>query len=149
MSEHHATITWEKGSEPFTYQTYTRDHVWSFKDGQKFEASAAASFLGNPALVDPEDAMVASLSSCHMLTLLAVATKKKYVIEDYTDKAVGFLEKNDDGKLALTRVILRPRITFSGDQQPDEAALAQLHDIAHRECFIANSVKTEVTVEAP
>ena len=91
--------------------------------------------------------MVASLSSCHMLTFLAVAAKKRYVVDSYTDDAVGFMEKNTEGKLAITRVVLRPRIVFSGERQPMTEQVDELHHIAHAECFIANSVKTEIIVE--
>jgi organic hydroperoxide reductase OsmC/OhrA len=147
MSEHKATLQWQRATPDFTYQTYNRDHTWSFKDGMQIDASAAPAYLGNPALVDPEDAYVASLASCHMLTFLAVACKKRFAVESYRDAAVGFMEKNAEGKLAITRVVLRPEVTFSGENQPTAEQLGQLHHTAHSECFIANSVKTDVTVE--
>ena len=111
-------------------------------------ASAAPAYLGNPQLVDPEEAFIASLSSCHMLTFLAIASRKRLVVESYIDEATGWLEKNASGGLAITRVVLRPRVVFSGDKSPSPEELAQLHDQAHHACFIANSVKTEVSVES-
>jgi organic hydroperoxide reductase OsmC/OhrA len=111
------------------------------------QASAAPAYLGNPKLVDPEEAFVASLSSCHMLTFLAIACKKKFVLDDYVDEAVGLMEKNADGRLAITRVTLRQRLKFSGDKQPTAEELKEMNHAAHEQCFIANSVKTEVKVE--
>jgi organic hydroperoxide reductase OsmC/OhrA len=147
MTEHHATIRWELGDGEFTYKTYTRDHTWTFEGGVSVHASAAPSFLGNAELVDPEEAFVASLSSCHMLTFLAFAAKKRLVVERYEDAAVGLLEANGDGRLAVTRVTLRPKIAFGGEA-PSPELVAQLHERAHEQCFIANSVRTDVTVEA-
>ena len=110
-------------------------------------ATAAPAYLGNPANTDPEEAFVASLSSCHMLTFLAIACKQKFVLDSYEDEAVGHMEKNAEGKLAITKVVLRPKIKFSGEKQPTPEELEKLHHGAHDNCFIANSVKTEVTVE--
>ena len=109
-------------------------------------ASAAPAYLGNPANVDPEEAFVASLSSCHMLTFLAIACKQKFVLDDYTDEAVGHMEKNAEGRLAITRVELHPKITWSGEKKPSAEELNKMHHGAHDQCFIANSVKTAVTV---
>ena len=111
------------------------------------QASAAPTYLGNPELVDPEEAFVASLSSCQMLTFLAIAAKKKFVLDEYVDEATGYMEKNADGKLAITRVTLRPRLKFSGDQQPTAQEIEEMDHMAHEQCFIANSVRTEVKVE--
>ena len=140
-------MEWSGDREDFSYQTYTRNHSWSFEGGSRVEASAAPGFLGDESRVDPEEALVASLSGYHMLTFLAVAAKKRYVVDSYTDDAVGFMEKNTEGKLAITRVVLRPRIVFSGERQPTTEQVDELHHIAHAECFIANSVKTEIVVE--
>jgi organic hydroperoxide reductase OsmC/OhrA len=148
MSEHKVTLEWKRESDGFTYESYNRDHVLVFEGGARVPASAAPAYRGNPAYVNPEDALVAALSSCHMLTFLAVAAKKKFVVDRYNDHAVGFLEKNQKGKLAMTRVILRPTITFGGTTPPTPEEIAALHERAHAECFIANSVTTEVTVEA-
>ena len=148
MAEHKMTLEWKRETESFTYDTYNRDHVWVFDGGARVPASAAPAYRGNPAQVNPEDALVAALSSCHMLTFLAVAAKRKFVVDRYSDHAVGFLEKNAKGKLAVTRVILRPKVTFGGATQPTTEQLTSLHEEAHSGCFIANSVTTDVTVEA-
>jgi organic hydroperoxide reductase OsmC/OhrA len=145
MSEHKATIKWSRAGKDFTYKTYSRDHVWSL-NGNEVPASATTAYLGNPNRVDPEAALVASLSSCHMLTFLALAANKGFVVDSYEDAAVGHLEKNAQGKLAVTRVELHPKIAFGGAKQPGAADLEWLHDKAHKECFIANSVTTDVKV---
>jgi len=145
MSEHKATVRWTRGGKDFTYKTYSRDHVWSV-NGNDVPASATTAYFGNPSRVDPEAALVAALSSCHMLTFLALAANKGFVIESYEDAAVGHLEKNAQGKLAMTHVELHPKIAYGGSKQPTAEDLDWLHDKAHRECFIANSVTTEVKV---
>jgi organic hydroperoxide reductase OsmC/OhrA len=145
MSEHKATVKWSRGGKDFTYRTYSRDHVWTL-NGNDVPASATTAYLGNPSRVDPEAALVAALSSCHMLTFLALAANKGFIVESYEDAAVGHLEKNAAGKLAITRVELHPRIAYGGSKQPSAADLDWLHDKAHKECFIANSVTTEVKV---
>jgi organic hydroperoxide reductase OsmC/OhrA len=147
MSEHKVTLTWQRGDKPFEYQKYSRDHTWKFDGGHEMEASAAPAYLGTPQHVDPEEAYVASLSSCHMLTFLAIACKQKFVLDEYVDEAVGYMEKNAEGKMAITRVTLKPRIKFSGDKQPAKEELDKMHHAAHENCFIASSVKTEITVE--
>ncbi len=146
MSEHKATTIWSRGGKNFGYKNYSRDHVWRFDNGVEVPASATPSFLGNPQRVDPEAAFVAALSSCHMLTFLALASNKGFIVDSYEDHAVGHLEKNAAGKLAVTRVDLHPRIVFSGEKTPADADLEWLHDKSHKECFIANSVTTEVQV---
>src|ERR1044071_9122171 len=103
MSEHKVTLNWQRGDTPFEYQKYPRDHTWKFDGGHEMTASAAPAYLGNPANTDPEEAFVAALSSCHMLTFLAVACKKKFVMDEYTDNAVGHMEKNENGKMAIDR----------------------------------------------
>ncbi len=147
MSEHKVTVEWKRETPDFTYPSYNRDHDWIFDAGVNVRASAAPAYLGNERCVDPEEAFVASLSSCHMLTFLAIACKKRFVVDGYHDQAVGFLEKDAGGRLAITRVTLRPRVQFGGDRTPTPDELAQLHDQAHHGCFIANSVKTEISVE--
>ena len=146
MSEHHATIEWERGATEFKYQSYTRDHSWSFEGGIRVNASAAPGYLGNGDLVDPEEAYVASLSSCHMLTFLAIAARRRLVVDRYRDRAVGYMGRNADGKMMVARVVLRPEISFAGPA-PSSQELERIHEAAHRECFIANSVLTSVTVE--
>ena len=147
MSLHRATIRWERGGAPFTYDAYLRDHQWRFDGGVEVPASAAPDFKGNAERVDPEAAFVAALSSCHMLTFLAIAARKRFVVDRYEDDATGTLEKNADGKLAVTKVVLRPCVAFSGDKPPTTEQIAELHEAAHEHCFIANSVLTTVTVE--
>ena len=147
MSEYRATIRWERESPAFTYETYNRSHVWAFEGGVEVQASAAPAYRGDGIRVDPEEAFVAALSSCHMLTFLALAARKRFVVDRYTDEAVGVMEKNASGKLAITRVTLSPRIEFGGESQPSSAELDELHEQSHEQCFIASSVLTSVTVE--
>ncbi len=147
MSEHKATIHWRRETPDFQYQTYNRDHDWDFDAGITVRASAAPGYLGSAACVDPEEAFVASLSSCHMLTFLAIACKG-YRVDDYRDEAVGVLGKNADGRLAITTVTLQPQVKFAGEKIPSAEEIARMHDTAHHACFIASSVKTEVTVKA-
>lgn len=149
MSEHKATIRWNRDGKDFTYKGYSRDHAWKFENGFEVPASATPSYLGNPQRVDPEAAFVAALSSCHMLTFLALASNKGFIVDRYEDSAVGHLEKNAAGKMAVTRVELHPRILFGGTKTPAQADLDWLHDKAHKECFIANSVTTDVKVVNP
>lgn len=144
MAEHKVSVHWQRTSDDFSYEAYTRDHTWKFEGGVEVPASAAPAFRGSPARVDPEEAFVAALSSCHMLSLLAIASRKRFRVDAYDDDAVGHLEKNADGKLVITRVYLRPKIAFSGDRIPTLEQIEKLHHQAHEECFIANSVKTEV-----
>jgi organic hydroperoxide reductase OsmC/OhrA len=145
MSEHKTTIRWSRNGRDFTYRNYSRDHVW-IANGNEIPASATPAYLGNPQRVDPEAALVAALSSCHMLTFLALAANKGFVVESYEDDAVGHLERNQQGRMAITRVDLHPKIAFGGAKQPSAADLDWLHDKAHRECFIANSVMTDIRV---
>ena len=146
MSEHHATVEWERGAAEFEYRSYSRDHTWTFEGGVRVGASSSPEYLGSRNRVDPEKAYVAALASCHMLTFLAIAARKRLVVDRYEDAAVGFLERNADGKLAVTRVVLRPRVSFGG-RPPSPEGLEKIHALAHKECFIANSVRTSVTVE--
>ncbi len=147
MSQHRAKIEWRHAGGEFSYETYSRSHEWTFPNGTVVEASAAPTFLGDESRVDPEEAFVAAAASCHMLTFLAVAARKRLSVESYRDDAVGFLEKNEDGKLAVTVVNLRPRVAFSEGAEPTPEALEKLHAVAHRECFIANSVRTDIRID--
>ena len=147
MSKHLASLRWNLDGKPFTYEGYSRDHEWIFEGGQRLTGSAAEAFLGSPQGVDPEEALVIALSSCHMLTLLAIAAKKGWVVESYEDDAEGTLGKNETGKLSLTHVTLRPRIVFAEGTVLDADTLQYLHHQAHEHCFIANSVKTEIAIE--
>ena len=151
MSSYTATIRWDRnGAEGFAKGQYSRAHEWAFDGGATVPASASPHIVPAPwsdaAGVDPEEAFVASLSSCHMLFFLDFARRGGWTIESYVDQAEGVLEKDAEGKVAMTRVTLRPRVAWV-DEGPDPAALADLHHRAQEACFIANSVKTEVTVE--
>jgi len=147
MSEHKTSIQWNRDGKPFTPEGYSRDHEWVFERGQRLTGSAAPAYLGSAQGVDPEEALVVALSSCHMLTLLAIASKKGWVIDSYADEAVGRLGKNEAGRIALVGVTLRPKIVFAEGSAPDADGLQRLHHSAHQNCFIANSVKTEVAIE--
>lgn len=148
MSEHHIALHWEKGDAPFTYDAYPRNHTISFKNGQDtLIASSSPAYRGDGGKADPEDLLVAALSSCHMLSFLAIAAKKRLTVHSYRDDAVGFLENDSStgsgGKLWIARVILRPSVVIDADAE----TLAHIHHRAHEACFIANSVKTRVSVE--
>jgi organic hydroperoxide reductase OsmC/OhrA len=147
MSEHRASLLWQHDGNDFLAREYSRNHEIRFPNGQAYRASSAVEYGGDPAAIDPEAAFTAALSSCHMLTFLALAAVKGFVVERYEDEAVGYLGKNEEGRMAMVRVELAPRIQFAG-AAPDAAQLAQLHERAHRGCFIANSVKTPVEVVA-
>jgi organic hydroperoxide reductase OsmC/OhrA len=152
MSTYIANLLWERGEQDFASQRYSRRHVWRFDGGAEVAGSSSPSVVpppgSDPAAVDPEEAFVASLASCHMLWFLAIAAKRGFVIDRYEDAASGVLERNAERRMAMTRVTLRPKITFSGAKQPTADELQALHHKAHEECYIANSVKTEVVVAA-
>ena len=147
MSEHKVKVEWKRETPDFSYQSYNRDHDWTFDAGVTIRASAAPAYLGSINCVDPEEAFVASLSSCHMLTFLAIASRKRFVLDGYHDEAIGILDKDTAGRLAITRVTLRPQVQFSGERAPTPEEVTQMHEQAHHSCFIANSVKTDVVVE--
>lgn len=153
MAEHLATIDWERREPDFLRGRYSREHTWSFDGGVTVPASPSPAVVpqpwSNPANVDPEEAFVAAVSSCHMLTFLWLAAKAGYVVDRYHDEAVGVMTKNEHGVPWLSTVTLRPKIVYSGDRQPDAAAEADLHHHAHEQCFIAQSIRTEVKVESP
>lgn len=144
VAEHRVQIAWAREGSSFDYPEYSRDHQWRLSE-QLISASAAPQFLGTDARADPEQAFVAALSSCHMLTFLAICSRKGIVIDQYEDEAVGHLEKNQRGKLVITRVQLRPKITFAG-RAPSSEELDALHHRAHEECFLANSVQSQIEV---
>ncbi|HVU20909.1 MAG TPA: OsmC family protein [Rhizomicrobium sp.] len=147
MSEHHASVVWKRTSPDFTYDTYNRAHEVRYKSGAiVVPSSSAPAFKGDADRVDPEEAFVASLSACHMLTFLAICARKRLTVESYEDDAVGFLEK-DGAKLWMKHVILKPRVHFSAETRVDSKIIDEIHHKSHEECFIANSVKTDVTVE--
>jgi len=142
MSDHKVKIFWKNEKEDFSYKAYDRTHTWEFEGGKKITASAAPEYIGNIDYINPEEALAAALSSCHMMTFLFVASKKKLVVETYEDQSVAILEKNDKNKMAVTKLYLRPKIIFRGSIQPDKETMDKLHEKAHEECFIANSVLT-------
>ncbi|MGO4574059.1 OsmC family protein [Microvirga sp. 2TAF3] len=148
--EYRATIRWTADGSDFAENRYSRGHVWIFDGGIEVPASASPSVVPLPLsredAVDPEEAFVAAVSSCHMLTFLSIAAKKRYTIDRYEDRAVGVMTKNDKGKLFVSKVTLDPIIEFSGEKIPTSDQLAELHHLSHQECFIANSVLTEVEV---
>ncbi len=147
MSKHIVNLLWKNESEDFSYKNYDRTHSWKFEGGIVLKASAAPEYLGKKELVNPEEAFAASLASCHMLTFLAIASMKKYTIEIYEDEAVAILEKNEKSRMAVTKLFLRPKITFTGDNVPDKTIINKMHHRAHTECFISNSVLTEIIIE--
>ena len=152
MSQHAAHVKWTRTGETFTDGRYSRAHVWRFDGGAEVRASAAPDVVrppvSDPAGVDPEEALVAALSSCNMLWFLSIAARRGYVVDDYTDDAVGVMGKSAEGKVMMTTCTLRPAIRFAGERQPSPEELDALHHEAHEKCFIANSVKTQVRVEA-
>ena len=151
MSRYTARVVWERGDQSFVDNRYSRAHRWRFDGGVEVRASSSPDVvkppLSDPAAVDPEEAFIASLSSCHMLWFLSLAAAKKFRVDSYDDEAEGVMAKNADGRMAITRVTLRPSIRFSGDTMPAREDLDALHHAAHERCFIANSVKTEVVIE--
>ena len=151
MSEYVATIRWQRGDQEFIDDKYSRGHQWEFDGGVTVPASASPSIVPLPMSiaenVDPEEAFVASLSSCHMLFFLSLAAKRDFVPDVYTDAAVGHLEKSDDEKYVMTRVVLRPKITWSGKKIPSRQQIEKMHHRAHDLCFIANSVTCEIVIE--
>jgi organic hydroperoxide reductase OsmC/OhrA len=152
MSTYTATIRWSReGAEGFARGQYSRAHEWAFDGGAVVAASPSPHIVpapwSDPAGVDPEEAFVASLSSCHMLFFVDLARRDGWVVDRYVDKAEGVLEKDAQGRMAMTRVTLRPRIEWDGERMPDTDAIAELHHRAHAACFIANSVTATVTID--
>ena len=152
MSEYTVTLHWQRDAQQsFTDQRYSRRHEWRFDGGAVVAGSSSPQVVrvpfSDPAAVDPEEAFVASLSSCHMLWFLDIACRAGWVVDDYRDDALGLMARNAQGQLAMTVVTLRPAVRFGGAKQPDAAELQRLHHQAHADCFIANSVKTDVRCE--
>ena len=152
MKQFEAKLAWQRGAQSFADQRYSRAHEWIFDGGLRVPASSSPLSvplpMSDPAAVDPEEALVAAASSCHMLFFLSLAAQRGFVVDDYRDHAVGTMEKNGDGKIAMTKIALRPAITFSLTP-PTAAELAALHHDAHERCYIASSIRAEVVVEAP
>ena len=151
MSEHSATTLWQRNDADFAADRYSRAHRWIFDGGCEIAASSSPLVVPEPlsdaAAVDPEEAFVASLSSCHLLWFLSIARKRGFVVEQYRDHAVGRMGKDARGRMAILEVTLRPEVQFSGDRRPDADQIDALHHAAHDCCFIANSVRTEVRCE--
>lgn len=151
MSEYTATIAWTRDGDPFLDQRYSRGHRWLFDGGVEVPASASPHSVPPPrsvaAAVDPEEAFVAAISSCHMLWFLSIAAKKGFVVEEYRDDAIGTMGRNPKGKLAMVTVRLRPLVSFSGMTKPTKQELTTLHHEAHEKCYIASSITTEVICE--
>ena len=150
MSEYKATIKWCRTSPDFLKGRYSREHTWTFDGGVTVPASASPAVVpapwSNPAGVDPEEAFVASISSCHLLTFLYLASKAGFQIDSYEDEAIGTVTKNEKGVLWVSSVKLDPKIVYSGEKSPAPTDEERLHHLAHEQCYIANSVKTEVAV---
>lgn len=153
MASYRAEVSWKNDSEEFLQGRYSRAHVWRFDGGIEVKASASPHVVQLPYsvedAVDPEEAFVASLASCHMLTFLHLAAKRRFLVQSYVDDAVGEMATNEKGREWVARVVLRPRVEFVGTKMPSPADVRSLHELAHEHCFIANSVKTEVVCEPP
>ena len=151
MSEYKATIKWARNSPDFLKGKYSREHTWTFDGGVIVPASSSPSVVpvpySNPSCVDPEEAFIASLSSCHMLVYLFLAQRQGFQVDSYDDEATGVVTKSETGAMWVSKVTLHPKITYSGEKLPSPADEERLHEMAHKQCFIANSVKTEVTVQ--
>jgi organic hydroperoxide reductase OsmC/OhrA len=151
MSEYTAEVLWTRGDQDFLGNRYSRRHLLRFDGGAEVAGSSSPHSVPLPmsdaSAVDPEEAFVAALSSCHMLWFLALAAKRRFCVDRYFDAAVGVMEKNAEGRVAITRVTLHPEVCFSGEHRPSPAEIEQLHHAAHEACFIANSVKSEVVCE--
>ena len=155
MANYNATIQWQRdrqqSEQHFLNSQYSRAHQWHFDGGTSVPASSSPHVVPLPMSVeqhvDPEEAFIAALSSCHMLFFLSIAAKRKYIIDSYVDEAIGTMGKNKQGKMAFTTVVLRPKIQFSGDKQPTQAQIDNIHHLAHEQCFIANSVNCEIKIE--
>ena len=151
MSHHSADILWQRGEQDFLANRYSRRHTLRFDGGAEWLGSSSPHVvplpLSDAAAVDPEEAFVASLSSCHMLWFLDLTCRAGWVVDDYQDAAIGIMAEDAAGKMAMTLVTLYPAVRFGGERRPDAAEIARLHHAAHDECYIANSVKTEVRCE--
>jgi organic hydroperoxide reductase OsmC/OhrA len=148
MAHYTAEILWERGTQDFLGNRYSRRHALRFDGGAELAGSSSSHVVPLPmsdaSAVDPEEMFVASLSSCHMLWFLSIAAKNKFCVDRYVDAATGAMAKNENGKLVMSIVTLKPDVTFSGERKPTRAQLDAMHHEAHEECYLANSVKSEV-----
>ena len=147
MAEHRISLHWARNGGPFARNNYVSNHTVRFAGGQTLQSGPSPDFGGDPALADPEEMLLAALSSCHMLTFLAVAANRGFTIDGYEDDAVATIGKNAEGRTAVVHAALNPRVTFGGDKRPTADEYAKLHERAHAACFIANSVKSVVDVK--
>lgn len=151
MGEYTAVIQWKRAGATFADNRYSREHLWRFDGGIEVPASSSPHVVPLPmsvvAAVDPEEAFVASLSSCHMLWFLSIAARRGFVVDSYRDEAIGVMARNSAGRMAMTLVTLRPAVEFGGERPPAADDLITMHHEAHEQCFIANSVHTEVRCE--
>jgi organic hydroperoxide reductase OsmC/OhrA len=153
MSNYKAVIRWKSSGPDFLKGQYSRDHTWTFDGGFVVPASASPSVVptpwSNPANVDPEEALVAAVSSCHMLTFIYLAGKAQFQVDSYEDEAVGVMSKNEKGIPWVSAITLHPKIAYGGTKQPTQAEVDALHDKAHEQCYVAASIRTHVSVASP
>ena len=151
MQQFEAQVSWQRGEQAFGDNRYSRAHQWLFDGGLQVSASSSPLSVPLPmsdaGAIDPEEALVAALSSCHMLFFLSIAAQRGLVVDTYRDKAVGIMSRNADGKKAMTLITLHPAIAFGGERQPERAAIEAIHHEAHAQCYIANSIKSDVVIE--
>lgn len=147
MSNYSIRLHWRRATPDFDYKTFDRSHTWHLAGDQIVRSSAAPEYSGNPEMSNPEEALLASLSSCHMLTFLAIAALKRLVVDSYEDEPVAELGKNDRGKIMISRLALRPKVAFGGERIPDADAVLELHRKAKENCFIGNSLLSQVVLE--
>ena len=147
MSSFSIGLSWQRSTPDFDVKTFSRDHVWRLAGGQTVRGSSAPDYSGNPEMSNPEEALLAALSSCHMLTFLSIAALRKLVVDRYEDEPVAELGKNEKGKMMVARMTLRPQATFGGATIPDEDAVRELHRQAKENCFVGNSLLSQVALE--
>lgn len=151
MTQFEATIAWERGQQAFLDNRYSRAHEWRFDGGLTVAGSSSPHSvplpMSDPAAVDPEEALVAAVSSCHMLFFLSIAAQRGFIVDSYLDQAVGVLNRDAQGKMAMTLITLAPSIAFGGERKPDASDLAAIHHAAHDKCYIANSIKADVVIK--
>ena len=152
MHQYQAQIHWQRGDQMFTDNLYSRAHDWQFDGGLTVPASSSPLSVALPMSVagnvDPEEALVAAASSCHMLFFLWLAAKQGFIVDQYSDLAIGVMEKDERGKMSITRITLRPKIIFSGPKQANAEEIAAIHHRSHEDCYIANSLRAEIVIEA-
>ncbi len=146
MSSYSIKLNWRRTTPDFDHKTFNRGHVWHLAGGQTVQGSSAPEYLGDPKMSNPEEALLASLSSCHMLTFLAIAALKKLVVDSYEDEPLAELGKNEKGKTMVSRLTLRPKVIF-GDAAPAPDVVLELHRKAKENCFIGNSLLTPIGLE--